>query len=158
MTTGTFQREARIRAPLHIVWQEIGSLKAILARTPKALSHHIAEHGRSAEIRGDLRWGPIRHNLAARAGLLAVTPGQEISYRLVAPSLPAQYDAKVTVHQAGNGETQLDYHGELDLGSWTAQRLRGMINELLEEHIHELTEQVKARAERRYRADETLGH
>ena len=157
MTGATFQREARIRAPLHIVWQEIGSLKAILARTPKVLSHDIAEHGRTAKISGNLRWGPIRHNLAAKAGLLNVTPGEQISYRLVAPALSSQYDAQVTVHQAGNGETQLEYRGELDLGSWTAHRLRGMINELLEEHIHELTEQVKARSERRYRADENLG-
>ncbi|MGQ0466560.1 MAG: SRPBCC family protein [Sporichthyaceae bacterium] len=157
-TVATFQREARIRAPLHIVWQEVGSLNAILKRTPKSLTHEIAESGRSADLQGDLRWGPIRHKLAAKVGLLKLTPGQQISYRIVAPSLGSQYDAEVTVHQAGTGETQLEYRAELDLGSWTAQRLRGMINELLEEHINELTEQVKARAERRHRADESLGN
>jgi hypothetical protein len=50
----------------------------------------------------------------------------------------------------------LDYTGDLELDHRLAGRMRGLFNELIEEHIHGLTTRVKTRAEQRRLADERL--
>lgn len=157
MSTEIFQRETRIAAPLPLVWAEVGSLAAVLKHTPAALAHEIAPDGRSASVTGTLAWGPIHHSLVAHAEVVELAPSDRLGLRLLAPELSSRYEVQVRVHQVGSGETALEYRGELELGSWTAQRLRGLIVELLEEHVHALTGHAKVRAERHHRAEESLG-
>ena len=157
MTSLVFQREARVKAPVQLVWDEVGSLDAVIARTPQALTHLRAANGKSAAISGNLHWGPFKHTLAAEVSVVELVPTRQIDYRIVAPSLESHYDGRITLHAVGAAETELRYHGELDLRSPAAKRFRGMLSDLVEEHVHGMTEQAKARAERRQLAEEKLG-
>lgn len=156
MNVEVFEREIRIGAPVALVWEEIGSLSALSARAPQPIVVSVAADGNSATLTGTLALGPIRHSFEAQADVVELAPRAHIGYRVVSPALDSQYEGHVRLHQVGSGETVLGYRGELHLGSWTAQRLRGLIVDLLEEHLHGVTDQAKARAERHHRAKQAF--
>lgn len=154
MTTELFPRQVHIAASPAAVWHEIGSLPAILARLPGGLSHTGDE--RSATITGRLAWGPLRPRVSARAELLEIVPEHLVAYRIATEAPAVEFTARLELHRLDTAETGLSFSGRLELAGAAARRLRGLLTEVAEEHVHALTEGTRVRAERAHQVVEGL--
>ena len=65
-------------------------------------------------------------------------------------------EASIELVSIGEGETKLDYRGHLDVRHRMASRMRGLFNEIAEDHAHSLVHRVKVKAEQRRLAQERL--
>lgn len=151
-----FHRNARIVAPVQTVWAELDTLEAILVKSPHFLSYRLTDAGDSARVTANLSWGPIRHAIEGIAQTQGSQPQRQTGYVVSVPNLGLRYTATITLAPGGTTETMLDYNGDLEVDHRVAGRMRGLFNELIEDHIHGLTTRVKNRAEQRRQADERL--
>ena len=151
-----YKRNVRIAAPVHIVWDEMSDLDAVLAKSVQFVSYDLAADGRTARFKTNLSWGPLRYAVEGQASLETSTPLELTHYVVVVPQLEMKYSATMRITPNGATETTLDYTGDLEIDHRMAGRMRGLFNELLDEHVHGVTTRVKARAEKRRLADERL--
>ena len=151
-----YKRSARIAAPVQMVWDEMNDLDAILAKSTQFVSYDLAADGRSAQIKGNLTWGPLKYAVDGRVSLDESIARELTRYVMTVPQLGLRYTGAMRITPGSATETTLDYNGDLEIEHKMAGRMRGLFNDLLEEHIHGLTTRVKARAEQRRLADERL--
>lgn len=151
-----FDRQLRITAPVAAVWEEMDSLAAIMAKSPQLDTTAIAAGVRDTPFTAHLSWGPFHHDVVGTAELPECEPERSVTYTLTVPSLIAQWTGNMQLAAVGPDITTLDYSGRLDLNHRLAPRMRGMFQELAEEHVHTLTDRVKSRAERRRLAQDRL--
>ncbi|MBA3743501.1 hypothetical protein [Sporichthya sp.] len=152
----SFERNARVLAPVAMVWAEMDSLQAFLAKSPQLRNAVSHSDGTRATFTAKLAWGPLKYEVDGTAAAEEAVPNQLFVYSISAASLGARYVGHSTLAQASPMETTLDYVGHLDLNHRMATRMRGLFHEVIEEHIHGFIGRVKARAEQRRLADERL--
>lgn len=151
-----YKRNARVLAPVQLVWDEMSDLHAILSKSAQFLTYDLAADGRSARFKANLTWGPLKYPIDGSASVEDSTPREHSHYVVKIPSIGLRYAATIKLTPGSATETALDYSGDLEIDHRLAGRMRGLFNELLEEHIHGLTTRVKTRAEQRRLADERL--
>lgn len=151
-----YKRNARIVAPVQFVWDEMDDLDAILTKSSQFLTYDLAADGRSARFRANLTWGPLKYAVEGTAATEESTPHKLTRYVVTVPQLGMRYAGTLKITPGSDTETILDYTGDLEIDHRLAGRMRGLFNDLLEEHIHGLTTRVKSRAEQRRLADERL--
>lgn len=150
------ERHERILAPVQLVWDEIDSLERILPKTPHVTSYDIVPGGRRATGTSKVAWGPIQWTIALEIAVESLQPREQIGFRVVAPSYDMSVDATIELKVVGEAETRLDYRGHVEVRHRMANRMRGMFNEMVEEHMHGLVSRVKVKAEQRRLAQERL--
>ena len=150
------QRHERITAPLQLVWEEMDSLEQILAKTPQISEYDIVPGGQKARGRARLAWGPVRWNLDLEIEITEFEPHHRIGIAIDGPALEVHYEATVEIARAGENETKLDMHGQLDVRHRMASRMRGLFNEILEDQAHSMMQRIKVKAEQRRLAQERL--
>jgi carbon monoxide dehydrogenase subunit G len=150
------ERRERITAPLQLVWDEVDTLDRLLAKIPQAYDYDIVLGGQQATGKARLAWGPVKWTVDVEVLLADLRPFNHLQYVIAVPSLDMRYVATLVVAGAGSSETRLHYRAHLDVGHRMANRLRGMCNELIEDHTHSLVTRVKIRAEQRRLAQERL--
>lgn len=150
------ERHERILAPIQLVWEEIDSLERILPKTPQVTSYDIVPGGRRATGATKVAWGPIQWTIAVEVTVEALRPRELMRFRVVAPAYDIVVDAAIELKVVGEAETRLDYRGHVEVRHRMAHRMRGMFNEMVEEHMHGLVSRVKVKAEQRRLAQERL--
>jgi carbon monoxide dehydrogenase subunit G len=150
------QRQARINAPLQLVWEEIDSLEQILAKSPQIADFDIVPGGQTAQARTKLAWGPVKWAVEVEVTIAEYLPRQRIGFHIDSAALEIRYEATVDIGSIGEGETKLDYRGHLDVRHRMASRMRGLFNEIAEDQAHSLVHRVKVKAEQRRLAQERL--
>lgn len=151
-----YRRNVRVLAPVQLVWDEMSDLHAILSKSMQFLTYELAADGGSARFQANLTWGPLKYAIEGTAAVEETAPRQLTRYVVRVPQLEMRYTGTLTLSPGGATETMLDYSSDLDIDHRLAGRMRGLFNELIEEHIHGLTTRVKNRAEQRRLADERL--
>ncbi len=151
-----FKRNARVLAPVQLVWDEMSDLHAILSKSIQFLTYDLAADGTSARFKANLTWGPLKYPIEGTAAVNDSAPREHTHYVVAIPQIGLRYAATIKLSPGGAAETALDYSGDLEIDHRLAGRMRGLFNELIEEHIHGLTTRVKTRAEQRRLADERL--
>jgi carbon monoxide dehydrogenase subunit G len=150
------ERHERILAPVELVWDEIDTLEKLLAKSPQAFNYDLVPGGQRATAKANLAWGPIKWTLDIEASIEDFRPLQRLVYVIVAPTLELRLEATIDLVVVGDAETRLDYRAKLDLRHRLASRMRGMFNEITEEHTHGLVSRVKVKAEQRRLAQDRL--
>lgn len=151
-----FHRNARIVAPVQLVWDEMHDLEAILTKSPQFLRYTMNADGDSARFTTNLAWGPLKYGVEGTAAIEETLPRQQTRFVVAVPNLGLRYTATIKLAPGGSTETTLDYAADLEVDHRMAGRMRGLFNELIEDHIHGFTSRVKTRAEQRRLADERL--
>lgn len=151
-----FHRNVRVVAPVQLVWDEMHDLEAILAKSTQFLSYTIGADRETARFTANLAWGPLRYGVEGTAAVADPLPRQQTRFVVTVPNLGLRYTATIKLAPGGATETTLDYAGDLEVDHRMAGRMRGLFNELIEDHIHGFTSRVKTRAEQRRLADERL--
>lgn len=151
-----YQRNARIVAPVQLVWDEMNDLDAILTKSTQFVTYDLAADGRSARFSSNLTWGPLKYAIEGAATIEETAPRERTRYVVTVPQLGMRYGATIKIAPSSATETVLDYTGGLEIEHRLAGRMRGLFNDLIEEHIYGLTTRVKSRAEQRRLADERL--
>ncbi|HVE24651.1 MAG TPA: SRPBCC family protein [Sporichthya sp.] len=151
-----YRRNVRVLAPVQLVWDEVSDLHAILSKSMQFLTYDLAADGGSARFRANLTWGPLKYAIEGTATVDEARPRELTRYVVRVPQLEMRYSGTIKLTPGSATETMLDYSGDLDIDHRLAGRMRGLFNELIEEHMHGLTARVKTRAEQRRLADERL--
>lgn len=151
-----YKRNARIVAPVQLVWDEISTLDSILTKSVQFLTYNLAADGTSAKFKANLTWGPLKYPIEGTAAVDESAPRQLTRYVVTVPQIGMRFAATIRIAPGSATETTLDYTGDLEIDHRLAGRMRGLFNELVEEHIQILTTRVKTRAEQRRLADERL--
>jgi carbon monoxide dehydrogenase subunit G len=150
------ERQERMLAPVELVWDEIDTLEKLLAKSPQTFNYDVVPGGQRATAKANLAWGPIKWTLDIEASIEDFRPLQHLVYAIEAPSLELRFEATIDLVVVGDAETRLDYRAKLDLRHRLASRMRGMFNEIAEEHAHGLVSRVKVKSEQRRLAQERL--
>ena len=150
------QRHERIMAPLQLVWEEMDSLEQVLAKTPQISDYDVVPGGQRARGKTKLAWGPVKWTVEVEVEIVEFVPRQRIGLVIDGPSLEVRYECAVDLDPVGEAETRLDYLGHLDVRHRMASRMRGLFNEVAEDHAHSLVHRVKVKAEQRRLAQERL--
>jgi carbon monoxide dehydrogenase subunit G len=149
-------RHERIMAPLQLVWEEMDSLEQILAKSPQIPEYDIVPGGKRAQGSTNLAWGPLKWKVDIDAEITELLPLQRLAFSLDGPSLEVHYIGTLDLVPVGESETKLDYRGHLDVRHRMAGRMRGLFNEIAEDHAHSVVHRVKVKAEQRRLAQERL--
>jgi carbon monoxide dehydrogenase subunit G len=150
------QRHERIMAPVQLVWEEMDSLEQILAKSPQISEYDVIPGGQKAKGKAKLAWGPVKWNVDLEVSIVEFRPRQHLAFTIDGPSLEVHYEATIDLVPIGEGETKLDYRGHIDVRHRMASRMRGVFNEIAEDHAHSLVHRVKVKAEQRRLAQERL--
>ena len=150
------QRQERIIAPVHLVWDEMDSLDQILSKTPQVSDFEIIPGGKKARGVARLAWGPVKWNTDLTIEITDIVPQHRIAFCIEGPSLEIHQVTTVEIAPVGENETRLDYRGQLDVRHRMAGRMKGLFNEIAEDHAHSLINRVKIKAEQRRLAQERL--
>lgn len=150
------ERSERITAPLQLVWDETDSLEKLLAKTPQAFTYEVLPGGQRATAMSRLAWGPIKWSVDVEVSIEEYRPLEQIAYCVSAPSLALRFQGVIDLIPVGERETRLDYRGHLDVGHQYVSRMRGLFNDITEEHVCGLIGRVKVKAEQRRLAQERL--
>jgi len=150
------QRHERIMASLQLVWEEMDSIDQILSKTPQISEYEVVPGGQRARGRTRLAWGPVKWTMDIEAEITGFQPLQRIAYSVEGPSLEVHYEATVELTPVGDNETKLDYQAHFDVRHRMAGRMRGLFNEIAEDHAHSFLHRVKVKAEQRRLAQERL--
>jgi carbon monoxide dehydrogenase subunit G len=150
------QRHERIMAPLQLVWEEMDSLEQILAKTPQITDYDVVPGGQRARGKTKLAWGPVKWTVEVDVEIVEFVPSQRLGLAIDAPALEVRYEFAIDLAPIGEGETKLDYSGHLNVRHRMASRMRGLFNEIAEDHAHSLVHRVKVKAEQRRLAQERL--
>lgn len=150
-----FERHEHITAPAALVWDEVGSLEQLLAKSHQAQAYEVTAGGERATFQVHLAWGPVKWAVDGTLTLADCEPEQRLVYRMAAPSLDLTYEGRIELTAVG-AETKLAYHGQMECRHRMAGRLRSMFNDLIEEHMYGILNRAKVRAEQRRLAQERL--
>jgi carbon monoxide dehydrogenase subunit G len=151
-----FERHERIGAPIERVWEEVGSLDEILAKSPHVSAHHMLPDGHAAELQVQLKWGPVKRTIKPVAKLVDVRPCEGLLLVIDAPTMDLHFKGTMSLDPGGEAETVLTYCTHLESAHGLSERMRPALSEMLESHVHDLVDGVKARAERHHQAAEQL--
>ena len=149
-------RHERIVAPLQLVWEEMDSLEQILAKTPQISEYEVVPGGQKARGKARLAWGPVKWTVDLDVEITEYVPRQRITFSIEGPSLEVHSRATVELAPVSENETKLEYRSHLDVRHRMAGRMRGLFNEIAEDHAHSLVHRVKVKAEQRRLAQERL--
>lgn len=149
-------RQERIMAPLQLAWEEIDSLEQILAKTPQVSEFDIVPGGQKARGKARLAWGPVKWTSDLEMEITDIQPPYRIAFSLAAPSLEVRVNAVVELTRVGENETKIEYRSHLDVRHRMANRMKGLFNEIAEDHAHSLVHRAKIKAEQRRLAQERL--
>jgi carbon monoxide dehydrogenase subunit G len=150
------QRHERIMAPLQLAWEEIDSLEQILAKTPQIADFEIVPGGQKARGKARLAWGPVKWTADLEMEITELQSPCRIAFCIDAPSLEVRVDAVVELTPVGDNETKIEYRGHLDVRHRMAGRMKGLFNEIAEDHAHSVVHRAKVKAEQRRLAQERL--
>jgi carbon monoxide dehydrogenase subunit G len=150
------QRQERIMAPLQLAWEEIDSLDLILAKTPQISDFDIVPGGQKARGKARLAWGPVKWTSDLLMEVTDIQPLHRIAFFIDAPALEVRMDAVVELTPVGENETKIEYRGHLDVRHRMAGRMKGLFNEIIEDHAHAIVHRAKVKAEQRRLAQERL--
>jgi carbon monoxide dehydrogenase subunit G len=150
------QRHDRIMAPLQLVWEEIDSLEQILAKTPQISEFDIVPGGQKARGKARLAWGPVKWTSDLEMEITDFQPPNRIAFFIEGPALEVRVDAVVELTRVGENETKIEYRGHLDVRHRMANRMKGLFNEIAEDHAHSVVHRAKVKAEQRRLAQERL--
>jgi carbon monoxide dehydrogenase subunit G len=149
-------RQERIVAPLQMVWDEMGSLEQVLAKSPQIAEYEVVPGGQRARGTAMLSWGPVKWTVQLEIGVTQYQPRERLGFLIEGPALEVRYDAVIDLAAIGDAETRLEYRGHLDVRHRMAARMRGLFGEIAEDQAHSLVHRVKVRAEQRRLAQERL--
>lgn len=150
------QRHERIMAPVQLVWDEMDSLDQVLSKSPQISDYEVVPGGRRARGTTRLAWGPVKWTIEVQLEIVEFVPRQRMAYCVEGPSLEVHLQGAVDLAAVGENETRLDYLGHLDVQHRMAGRMRGLFNEIAEDHVHSLVHRIKVKAEQRRLAQERL--
>ena len=150
------QRHERIMAPLQLVWEEMGSLEQILAKSPQVSEYDVAPGGQKARGKTKLAWGPVKWTVELEVAIVDIQPRQHLTFTIDGPTLEVHSEATIELASIGENETKLDYRGHIDVQHRMAGRMRGLFNEIAEDQAQSLVHRVKVKAEQRRLAQERL--
>jgi carbon monoxide dehydrogenase subunit G len=150
------QRHERIMAPLQLAWEEIDSLEQLLAKTPQVSDFDIVPGGQKARGKARLAWGPVKWTADLEVEITDYQSPCRIGFCIDAPSLEVRLVAVVELTPVGENETKIDYRAHLDVRHRMAGRMKGLFNEIAEDHAHSLVHRAKVKAEQRRLAQERL--
>ena len=94
--------------------------------------------------------------LDLEAQITEFNPLQRLGFTLDGPSLEVSAEPIVDSPGSGRARRSLDYRGHIDVRHRMASRMRGLFNEIAEDHAHSLIQRVKVKAEQRRLAQERL--
>jgi len=151
-----FERCERIMAPLPLVWEELDSLDHLLDKMALA-RYDVHPDGGRASARVILRWGPLNHAVDLEMTLVGTMRQRQIRYAFQAPRLSVRLEGAINLIPLGSSETKLDHRGAVDVQHRFAARVRGQLQEIMEDYADTIVDRVRARAENRGRAQEQLG-
>jgi len=149
-------RYDRVMAPIQMVWEEMDSLDQILAKSPQISEYEVVPGGQKARGKAKLAWGPVKWTLDLEVEIIEFAPRQRISVSVDAPAMEVRYQVTVELTQVSENETKLELRGHLDVRHRMAGRMRGLFNEIVEDHAHSLVHRVKVKSEQRRLAQERL--
>ena len=152
----TIAQDERISAPLHLVWDELGSLDRILAKTPLMSRCEIVPDGGRARAKADLAWGPFRWTVELDVMLLGLIDQRQIRYVIEAKRMAARAETTVDLVPTGQIETKLAYCELVEVGRRAGGQLRRLVKDMAEEHAHNFLHKVKVKSEQRWLAHERL--
>jgi carbon monoxide dehydrogenase subunit G len=150
------QRHERIMAPLQLAWEEIDSLEQLLAKTPQVSDFDIVPGGQKARGKARLAWGPVKWTADLEVEITDYQSPCRIGFCIDAPSLEVRLVAVVELTPVGENETKIDYRAHLDVRHRMAGRMKGLFNEIAEDHAHSVVHRAKVKAEQRRLAQERL--
>jgi carbon monoxide dehydrogenase subunit G len=148
------KRCERMMAPLQLVWEEVGSLDELLAKTLR--KYQVELGARRATGETTVAWGPIRRTFAVEAVLLGLVAERQVRYALEVPSIATRLEANIDLIPFGEAETKLDYHAALEVQHPVASHKRRLLSEMAEEHALGIVTRIKAKSEHRRLAEERL--
>lgn len=149
--------EARIAAPVELVWELIDSVESILGRIPEALKVEVAATVTKARIRLLLSWGPVRWTVDGETRLEDVRKEEHLLLVTELPRLDMRFEGAMDLSRLGVAETALSYGGRLTSGRRLIGALEPMFSDLLEVHVQSLVGRVKQLAEQHHQAETRLG-
>jgi carbon monoxide dehydrogenase subunit G len=149
-------RHERIMAPLQLVWDEMDSLEQFLAKTPQISDYDVVPGSQKARAKTRLAWGPVKWTLDLEVEITEFVPRERVGLSVDGPAMEVRYEVTVELAPVGENETRLEYNGHLDAAHRMAGRMRGLFNEIAEDHAHGLVHRVKVKAEQRRLAQERL--
>lgn len=151
-----YRKNVRVIAPVQLVWDEMSDLHATLSKSMQFVTYDVAASGDSARFTTNLTWGPLKYAVDGTVTVTEATPREMTQYVIRSPQLGLRFSGTLKIAPTSGTETAMDYNGDVEIDHRLAGRMRGLFNELIEEHIHGLTTRVKTRAEQRRLADERL--
>ena len=150
-----FEYQERIGAPVRLVWEELEFLDRVLAQMPEALGFEVEPDGRTASLTIKLGWGPMKWTAEGQASLREAHP-VECFLLIEVPRLQLRYEGTMHLVGMGREEAKLTYSGHLECRHWLVGRMRGLLGDLLEQHVSGVVARVNGRAERRHLAEQRL--
>ncbi len=151
-----FDWQERIVAPLKGVWNEVATLEKILSNSPPAFSWDPTPGADRATVRVVLPVGPLKWSITCQAEVEEIRPSERIVWTIEGPSAELHFRGVIDVQPLGETETKLSYSASFESQHRFANRLRGLLSEILEEQVRGLVSRVRERAQRRQRAQERL--
>ncbi|MEW6474268.1 MAG: SRPBCC family protein [Actinomycetota bacterium] len=150
------QRHERIMASLQLVWEEMGSLEQILAKSPQVSEYDVAPGGQKARGKAKLAWGPVKWTVELEIAIVDIQPRQHLTFTIDGPALGVHSEATIELASIAENETKLGYQGHIDVRHGMAGRMRGLFHEIAEDQAESLVHRVKVKAEQRRLAQEKL--
>jgi carbon monoxide dehydrogenase subunit G len=151
-----FDWHERVAAPLQAVWNEVLSLEKILTNSPPAFTWDSIPGTDRASVTIVLPLGPLKWSIACQAQTEELRPAERIIFTIDGPSAELHFRGVIDVQPLGETETKLSYSATVESQHRFANRLRGLLSEILEGQVRGLVSVVRAKAQRRQRAQERL--
>jgi hypothetical protein len=150
------ERQERVWAPLHLVWEEVDSLDQILSKTTQALGYEILPGGTQASMQVRLAWGPVTRNLDCQVALAEVRPPIRVCVTIEVPALDVVMMDVVELMALAHDESKVTHRVHVECRHRRAGWMRGLLCAAAEDHVTSVLGRVKARAEHRRQAEEGL--
>jgi hypothetical protein len=138
-----YERTLRIDAPLSCVWQEIATLRELLACVPEVEEYELEPSGRQAHWRGHITLGGrVRRVVRGRAEILDAAPRKHMAYTIEVPVLAAKFLGIFALASGGEGVTVLGYRGSLVCHHRFAAALTHVLIPVMEDHVESVTARI----------------
>lgn len=152
----SYDTTERIAAPIETVWDEIRTVDRLLAYAPEIGSFTAEPDGQRARFMSNMAWGPIDWKAEGTAIILEVTPMERLRWCLEMATLQMRLDLTFHLATGANRETVLRYGGRMFCDHKLVRRLRGMLTDAIEEHVHSTAGRVATLAAQHSLAEQRL--
>ena len=156
MLEAEHSRSVRVRAPLPLVWDELGSLDRVMKQVPEVGYFQLEPDGRTAAISAKLAWGPLDWKFG-QVSLAESEPPHHLTWTARAPRLQLTFEGTFDLAPAAiPEETLLTYRGVLHCRHKLIGRLNGALGAFVEGHVNGVTDRLAALAAQHAEAEARL--